>query len=544
MLHLERRNLTFAEAVCCVTNEELVASVYEVGVHAESTNAAWESESTRAKLWVRKRTNSQLMPATGPIVTTSLCSKKPACLTTSEWITNHVGTHQGVVSCIPNRAAVAISREIACGTPDYWVSNFVKNHEMFNVKKTRRPYSANRLVFESNTLSSGVPAFLPEGDAFGLHPADTDEFLDAGISVTLRKDPYASKHEPVKFEDASKRALLCANELAYNMEMVERGLSPCIVAAFFMLAPKDEQVKFDVGSQPLAALSSSHRPTTGDVAALVTVTQISTFSLADLMNAINSAPVKSKQEHLVSVLSGACQDLFACVRSMTQVHQRRAMVKLNLTPESVVFCPKLVASDERWNLEGVGFMPMSVDYLDGVPMITDFNAAFTTRIREESYSPETSYVMHCLLLVAFTRATQGPFVSTVLWKHLLSENDPSGFIKDAKAMQSKTTNAGAFLAVLAASPEMRENADVAKALAEVVSDMDEVVRRGVVSVDGTIGMPATRSMFSKLVSIVSASSCVDTKLFEITDEPDDVEQMHLRVLRELKALRQGESGLG
>lgn len=538
MLHLEKRVLTLPEAVCSVLSGDVVPTVYDVGVTAAGPDTIWKpgARTVVYKLKKKKR-KSPLAPVSTPLVSIRASFTKPKSVMLTEWIESHMYNSRGVMACIPEHATVAISTEVACGKPDYWLTNFVGNPDIFNAAKTRRTCSKNRLVFEANMLSDGVPSFLPEGDTFGLKPAETDEFFDAGITVTLRKQPYGCNQEPVKFESETKRISLCATEMAYTMEMVERGLSPCLIASFFTHIADIEHSQMDFGSTPLAAFPSTKEHFGGDVTAIVSVTQISTFSLADLMSAINKAPVKSKQSHLVGVLHGVCGQVFSSIREMTKIHQGRAMVKLNMTPDSFVFCPKLVANNDRWDLKGMGFMPTSQDYLDGIPKMTDFNAVFTTRVRGESYSSETSYVMHCMLLVAFTRAMYGAFVSSVLWKHLLSNDDPSGFVKNAKAAQSKTTNAGAFLAVLAANPEMRENPELAKALAEIVSDVDEVVRRGVVSADGMLSMPPTRSMFGKLVAIVSGSSFSDTKLFEHASESDDSEQIHLRALDEVKAMR-------
>ena len=537
MLQLEKRSLTLPEAVCSVLSGEIVPSVYDVDVDAAGPDTAW-TPGVRTVLYKmkKKKRQSPLAPVSTPLVSIAAASTKPSGVMATEWIESHLSGMRGVVACIPGFPPVAISTEFAVGNPDYWLTNFTNNPEMFNSAKTKRSLSKNRLVFEANLLSEGVPPFFPEGDAFGLKVADTDEFFDAGITVTLRKQPYGCKQEPVRFQSEAKRISLCASEMAYTMEMVERGLAPCVIAAFFTHTTDSEETQTDLGSKPLAVLSSLSSPKRGEMTSLVTVTQISTFSLADLMNAINKAPVKSKQEHLVGVLSGVCGEVFACIREMTKVHEGRAMVKLNLTPESILFCPKLIANGDQWDLKGSGFMPMSQDYLDGVPKMTDFNAAFTTRVRGESYSAETSYIMHCMLLVAFTRATHGAYVSSVMWKHLLSE-DSSGFVKDAKTAQSKPTNASAFLAVLAANPEMRENPELAKALAELVSDVDEVVRHGVVSAEGALSMSPERSMFGKLVSVVTGSSFADTKLFEHASEPDDSEQAHLRALEEVKNAR-------
>ena len=64
--------------------------------------------------------------------------------------------------------------------------------------------------------------------------------------------------------------------------------------------------------------------------------------------------------------------------------------------------------------------------------------------------------------------------------------------------------------ILEFNPEMRENPELAKALAELVSDVDESVRNGVLSADGLLRMP-NRSMFGKLVSVVTGSASVDTR---------------------------------
>ena len=73
-------------------------------------------------------------------------------------------------------------------------------------------------------------------------------------------------------------------------------------------------------------------------------------------------------------------------------------------------------------------MPVSDAFVDGLPKLVDFNSILTSRVRESSYSEEGSFVLECMLLVAFTRALHGPVISDVLWKHLLAQGDPSTFV--------------------------------------------------------------------------------------------------------------------
>tara|TARA_B110001450_G_C17656398_1_gene495451 strand:- start:2131 stop:3018 length:888 start_codon:yes stop_codon:yes gene_type:complete len=275
-----------------------------------------------------------------------------------------------------------------------------------------------------------------------------------------------------------------------------------------------------------------------EVTSMVIVSQISTFSLGSLMHAITQAPVESRKAHLIGVLSGACSSVFTTISDMIRIEDGYSMIKLNMTPESVVFCPKLVASGTNWTLEGMGFMPMSKDYIDGVPKLTDFNSMFSTRVRSASFSFETSFVMHSMLLVAFAHCTYGPHISDVLWSHLLNESDPSGFVKAARSMQSKPTNAPAFLAYLAADSDIRENAELSKAMAELVSDMDCAVRDGVVAPDGALSMLPERSMFTKLIGIVTGSAFPDTRLFARDPNHDNrAEMLHARALDTVKKAR-------
>ena len=125
-----------------------------------------------------------------------------------------------------------------------------------------------------------------------------------------------------------------------------------------------------------------------------------------------------------------------------------------------------------------------------------------------------------------------------MWSYLLSDADKSGFLKAAKSMQSKSTNASAFLACLAANSDMREKSELFTAIAELVSDMDVAVRDGVVGPDGKFIAPANRHVFGKLVCIVSGTTSADTRLFSKDgNEPDDSELVHLRALNAVKQSR-------
>lgn len=544
MLQIERRTLTLPEAVCSILNGQVVPELYEIDADLAGPETEWKPGKRTMSYRARHKQRVRPSPLAPSKVASIDCKPgaRSSSLTASQWILQSLDLNGGVMASVPvGNTTVTLSRACACGHAEYWIQNLMDNSSIFNEDKTHRAHSTNRIFFEANLLTDGVPAFLPEGDVYGLRASDMDSYLDAGLRVEIRKKPYATPDEPVHFTKADKAMSLCTKELTFLFEQAARGVAPCVVAAFFTRGDFQQQFSSDWGSSPLhkipAALQEGKAKS--EVSSMITISQISTFSLASLMDAIKHAPVESKRTHLKGVLAQACKPIFSVIGDLIASSGGNSMVKVNMTPESIVFCPNLVEYGNSWTLEGIGFMPVSKDYLDGVPKITDFNAMFTTRVRDSSFSYETSFVMHSMLLIAFSRAKHGAAVADVLWDHLLAESDPSGFVKAARDMQSKPTNASAFLAYLAADSDMRESADVSKAMAELVSDMDTVVRDGVIGSDGSLSVPADKSVFSKLVSVVTGSSSPDTAVFsrECADECD-LEATHVRALEAVKQARQ------
>lgn len=275
--------------------------------------------------------------------------------------------------------------------------------------------------------------------------------------------------------------------------------------------------------------------TIGDAPSLVTIRQLSTFSLDDLMTAIVKAPVQAKQQHLQSTLTSACPLVFLKLKALSEAGPDGATVKLNMTPASIVFSPHLEEDEGAWTVRGLGYASMSRDHLDGEPLITDFDACLTTTVPTDAHSRDAAFVLHSLILVAFTRALHGGAVAKLLWRHLLHSDDPVGFIEAARNLESKETNTSSFLARLAAS-ELREQPEVSKALSEVVSEMDSFVRDGLVSSEGTLTPRNERKSFEKLVSLVTGVQWPDTCIFDRT--ADDTAVAHaMHAIGAVKAAR-------
>ena len=479
---------------------------------------------------------------------------KPASVTSMDWVHDVLFNNGGVVAAVPDSnggGIVQLDQSLASGNGMYWINNMAMNSTLFNRNKTDTRLSGMVTSLESITLQTSVPRFMPEGDVYGKDVAFTDAYIDAGFKVVATECPYMNSCCVGGTTCKTRQQSCCAKEVVYTLNAAERGIAPCLLAAFYTqkasntysLLPTPSVLSgWEMYTRPNQLLQSNVEIPTQRIDSMVLVSQLSTFSLADIMSHLRHSDVQAKRTHLSTVLQKAARMAFLCIRDMCKVSTGFGLIKLNMTPESIVFCPKLVETKGgEWKLQGVGHMPVSPDYLDGEARLTDFHAVMTNRVREDSYSFETSYIMHCLLLVAFTRATQGPSVSKILWSQLLCDGDPTGFVTASKAVEAKSTNASSFLASMAANSDIHRHSDLYKALAEIVSDMDVLVRGRLIAADGSLAMKSSGlSLFGKMVSVVTRSSVVDTRVFSIeVDEAAELEEMeHDRGLQLVKRARE------
>eukprot|EP00966_Prymnesium_polylepis_P011248 259052-Prymnesium_polylepis.1 len=155
----------------------------------------------------------------------------------AEWVAREIVTEHGVISAIPSiagkpSATLSLDRAVASGHPGYWLSGVISAQDSFNPAKSTRVHTDNRMTFEAITLETGVPGFLPEGDVYGHSKADMDEYIDAGIKVEVRLDPYLSREERVVVQGETRQRSAVSKELVFLADAAERGVAPVVLAAF------------------------------------------------------------------------------------------------------------------------------------------------------------------------------------------------------------------------------------------------------------------------------------------------------------------------
>ena len=431
---------------------------------------------------------------------------------------------RGVLAALPAigdapARTLALDRALAGGHAAFWMTTFATEACTSNTVSALAPMrgaNAEVRAFAVATLQTGVPAFVPDGDTYGHTPGHTDALIDAGIRLEMvRQASINGASDEARRNDIATVAVSNAKELALLCEAAERGIAPCVLAAFYAQGNTDleQWYAYKRPVTPVAVHFLDPREPEA-VHGVVVASQLSTFTLDDLMHEYRTATVPSRKAHLRRVLASVCAPVFHKLRQLSEVHAGYGVFKANLSPDTVVFCPELVPDGETWRLNGFGYHPVSEKHIDGMPKLTRFSSAFTTRVRAESHSVDTAYVAHCLLLTAFARALHGADVADVLWQHVLGEGDPSGFVAAARRVKSSSTNASSFLAWLASNFELQH-------VHEVVGDLDRcLVRHGLIGTDGQLEGELQGPCFSKLVALVTGSANADTDIFVRASDSD------------------------
>lgn len=157
--------------------------------------------------------------------------------------------------------------------------------------------------------------------------------------------------------------------------------------------------------------------------------------------------------------------------------------------------------------------------------------------------------MHSLLLLAFSHAQFGRQASSVVWDALLSAD--SQFVRSARAVESRATNMSSFLASIAAtrSNGAAHEAELNRATAEVVSDLNTLLSKGLLSGCGKVREElADTRVFARVVGMATGSSQVDTRVFAALFDAasssgaeeagaDEEETLCMRALRDVKQMR-------
>lgn len=341
------------------------------------------------------------------------------------WLVRTLGEKRGVLTAWPalpglsetaSKRVLALPGKVGSGHAWWWLW-----HLQRSVFSRRDSYTT--LARWSGDVDPGLSVYrlagepgrafdwFPGGASYGIERGVIDAFLHFGLTVTVR-DLETHGRAPslaAQVEQVAVAAFLPLHAASY-------GLAPPVFALMLVhdgdeyvalretLLPHDAVITPDMVARLAKERSANLR-------AIVTVTQVHTFCLSDMLRAYVEMDASENRKNAQAQVTLAVQALAAKVSELAAIK----VLKLNMTPDTVVFCPELAdAKDgdadarEYWELRGYGFTSRAFDSIKGKPFLWDFDPRLCKRLANDmDYAPNAASVLMLLILLETTRAQCG-----------------------------------------------------------------------------------------------------------------------------------------
>jgi len=505
----------------------------------------------------------------------------------TEWLTESLGRSGGVIAAFPRALWPTVATETA--TPDPYAattSRIVmldkekavgKNWWWLWALESTKYDSARHYSMKDGTAvyrTDGLEGneWFPEANAYDPK-CDPDHFEKtslAGFAVSVRHVPsLPSGGMPTSLGDVPG----IGQRILFELEAAACGSGPAVFGC--MLVDNADMfcaVRAKAAQPATAELDTdtvtSKRPNS-QVVACVTVTQTHSYRLSDMLLAHSSVMADPLLRPRVSV--GAIDaTVYECTLSIARKIRHLAqtrILKLNVTPETVIFCPRLVQGDTG-DLEATGFGyfdPDRGEAVKGVPFLWDFDPVFTKRVAStnQDYDTDSAYSVMALVLLASVKAQFGDVFRIMLHrltgrspdgKTLSEEELPEDYMQRISlngALKRVRTNQriGPFSTLLrsAFSAFGRSGEETLLNHASCVSlvhDFSDIVHSAILEIPrptsldarGDVGFEPSRPVFEKLIRRLCLSVHVDTALFSLDRIPPDALASREKARREEQRL--------
>lgn len=492
-------------------------------------------------------------------------ARKPAGSTFSQWIADTLVRCRGVLAALPREVWPATANEYnstagrifaidptrASGRSWWWLWRLKASE--YTQHTAYAPDDATR-VYHTDGLESKANSWLPAADELDalVLSAFFDRVTLAGFAVTVRQVAHPMADAPGTLD----RLPALHQRILLELEAAAMSSGPAILA--MMLVHGNDKYGLFEGTAAAADHDTSDTPRLsgdpGRVVACVTVTQTHSFRLADLLKAYNKVLGDPVKRPTLPAIDGSVYELtMAIARRVRRLADSR-ILKLNMTPDTIVFCPHLYEdADGEMQAHGYGYDGMQA--VRGVPYLWDFDPLYTKRVGSQSadYDPDCAYVVMMLVLLASVRAQYGETVSRVMSNRMIGRSIdgaavppdelPADFEQyDLMAAGRRTREkASQFCSVLrSVLPTFAKEHEptLGTAYADMANDFAEIVRAEVFAHWSTEA--ADMPVFAALVRYLSGSAAADTFLFNAPSNAGeavlDRERAH-RVEQRLGAVR-------
>ena len=519
----------------------------------------------------------KIVPVPAGLASAPCVAQKPKSVAFSDWISEAMGRCRGVMAAFPRElwpaADPAAADPFAAATArivmldqgkavgrNWWWLWALKGTEF----DSERHYALDdsTVVYRTDGLEGSE--WFPDANAYdAAFDADYFELASlAGFAVSVR-------HVPPPFSGGSAATLsdvpALGQRVLLELEAAACGSGPAVFGC--MLVHDADAFGALQGQAKLAASAEAGvaADTSGSsrIVACVTVSQTHSYRLSDMLYAYNNVtgdPLLRPRVSVAAFDSTVYEGTLSIARKVRYLARAR-ILKLNVTPDTVVFCPRLVESDAgEVEATGFGFLdPDKGEAVKGTPLLWDFDPVYTKRIASsnQDYDADCAYAVMMLVLLASVRAQYGEVYRVMM--HRVTGRSPEGADLPAGELpedyaeridlgealtrvrlKNRFTFFCALLrSVLPAFAKDRE-ASLGAAYASVALDFADVVRSAVLEKlpagnGGQVFDPA-RPVFEQLVRYLTTSDHADTAVFLSSRSPAEVLASRERIRREEQRL--------
>lgn len=433
--------------------------------------------------------------------------RKPPSIPFGVWVEDVLSRNGGVLAALPRAAwpenvteagstigrIVALDRTRDVGNANWWLGKLRGSKYQYDAAyrsgEGACTYSTDGIDDDEN---SWFPTTAELDDA--LSEDEMDRLTLAGFSVTVRS--IASAEEPgINNLPALQQRLLL------ELEAAAVGTGPAVLAT--KVVHGEERATVCVG-----------------------VSQAHSFRLKDMLVAFNHVlgdPVLRPQ--LTEATAGVYEATAAVARKLRTLAELR-ILKLNVTPDTIVFCPKLSENADTGTLEATGYGFVGLKTAKGVPFLIDFDPTATKRVSSQTaeYNADCAYVAMALVLLSSARAQHGELAARAMLHKLTGkgvdgrplpkEELPEGFDQlisltaAAARAKEKAVAFGAVVRSVLPTFEKEHSLVLTAAYDDAAQDLAAAVKPGALEVGAS-----ERPVFRKLVCHLLASRKADTGVF-------------------------------
>jgi len=332
------------------------------------------------------------------------------------FLTSTMGAKRGVLAGLPAIAGLSAKpqeRVLALG------SKAVAGHAwwwLWWLKRTpfsRRDsytYRTGEVVYRVGGDATQSFDWFPGGGSYGTEPGKLAAYLNFGLTVSVREIPLATR-EP----DFDAQVQHVTVQAYAQLEAATHGIAPAVFAT--MLVNNGDSYATRAGDKLGASTAADSLALTGDatrVVAVVTISQVHTFRLSDMLRAyVGMGPEENRQLAKQAIVQSAHE-----VCNKVHALAKMRLLKLTMTADSVVFCPELkeATGDDEWEVLGYTFRAAGFDPVAGMPHLSDYDHRLCKRLQgSEGYDVSCAYLMMMLVFLSSVRA-QFPAVYSMLFE--------------------------------------------------------------------------------------------------------------------------------